>query len=138
METYSLCSDRCAECTIEVVLLGAAQDGGFPQFGCFCDNCSRVYDRTASRDTAVSLAIIDHSAMKWYLVEAAPQLHDQCTTIGTRVKGLQLSGVFLSHAHIGHYPGLVFLGKESMNTTRVPVYASADMHGFLQVCRAPV
>ncbi|CAM9359516.1 unnamed protein product, partial [Ectocarpus fasciculatus] len=117
---------------VEAFLLGAAQDGGFPQFGCYCDNCSSVYSGRATTDTAVSLAIIDRSESKWFLMEAAPQLHAQWTTFASRLRGLTLAGVFLTHAHTGHYPGLLFLGKECMDTSDVPVYATAEMHDFLQ------
>lgn len=123
---------KFVEGEIEVLLLGAAQDGGFPQFGCFCRNCSAVLDGAVAGDTAVSLAVIDRGAGKWFLIEAAPQLHEQWKTFGRIFKGLELAGVFLTHAHTGHYPGLLFFGKESMNTSHLPVYASAEMHDFLQ------
>jgi pyrroloquinoline quinone biosynthesis protein B len=117
---------------VEVFMLGAAQDGGFPQFGCYCPNCSRVYDGSVPSDTAVSLAIIDRAAGRWFLVEAAPQLHEQWGMLAGKVAGLVLSGVFLTHAHVGHYPGLLFLGKEGMNASGLPLYASSEMHMFLQ------
>ena len=40
-------------------------------------------------------------------------------------------GIFLTHAHIGHYIGLMYLGKEAMNADQVPVYAMTRMKGFL-------
>ena len=39
-------------------------------------------------------------------------------------------GIFLSHAHIGHYTGLMYLGKEAMNAHKVPVYAMPRMSFF--------
>ena len=32
-----------------------------------------------------------------------------------------LDGIFLSHAHIGHYTGLMFIGHESIGAKGVPV-----------------
>ena len=41
-------------------------------------------------------------------------------------------GIFLTHAHIGHYTGLMYLGKEATNAKKVPVYAMPKMGGFLE------
>ena len=43
----------------------------------------------------------------------------------------QLKGVFLTHAHIGHYSGLIHLGKEVMGANSIPVYAMPKMRKFL-------
>ncbi|MEK7857431.1 MAG: MBL fold metallo-hydrolase, partial [Acidobacteriota bacterium] len=42
-----------------------------------------------------------------------------------------LSGIFLTHAHIGHYTGLMYLGRESMGAKDVPVYAMPRMKQML-------
>ena len=42
-----------------------------------------------------------------------------------------LSGIFLTHAHVGHYLGLFELGLEIMNVKNVPVYAMPKMSQFL-------
>ena len=41
------------------------------------------------------------------------------------------SAIFLTHAHIGHYTGLMYLGKEVINAAAVPLYATPAMHAFL-------
>ena len=117
---------------MEVLLLGAAQDGGLPQFGCWCGNCCQAYLGELASETAVSLAIIDRESMKWWLVEAAPQLGQQWASFAGYLEGLSLAGVFLTHAHTGHYPGLIYLGKEALNAQAVPLFASVSMHDFLQ------
>lgn len=43
----------------------------------------------------------------------------------------ELAGIFLTHAHIGHYTGLMFLGREAMGAANVPVYAMPGMNRFL-------
>ena len=43
-----------------------------------------------------------------------------------------MSGVFLTHAHIGHYTGLIHLGREVMGAKEVPVYAMPRMKQFLE------
>jgi pyrroloquinoline quinone biosynthesis protein B len=116
---------------VEVVLLGAAQDGGFPQFGCRCKNCNMVYNKEVPPDSAVSLALIDHASKRWWLVDATPQLNQQWEEFAHLFGRLELSGVILTHAHAGHYPGLLYLGKEALNCESLPLYASSQMHDFL-------
>ncbi|MEJ2152957.1 MAG: MBL fold metallo-hydrolase [Gemmatimonadota bacterium] len=42
-----------------------------------------------------------------------------------------LAGVFLTHAHMGHYTGLMHLGHESMGAHGVVVYAMPRMREYL-------
>ena len=42
-----------------------------------------------------------------------------------------VSGIFLTHAHIGHYTGLMHLGREVMGSRGMPVYAMPRMRSFL-------
>ena len=117
---------------IEVILLGSAQDGGFPQFGCICQNCRLCYEKKVQSETAVSLAILQHSSKQWWLVDATPQLNQQWAEFSLLLMQYKLAGVILTHAHAGHYPGLLYLGKECMNVSKLPLYASSDMHRFLK------
>ena len=41
------------------------------------------------------------------------------------------SGIFLTHAHIGHYAGLLNLGLEVLNLSNIPVYVFPRMKSFL-------
>ncbi|MFQ5791841.1 MAG: MBL fold metallo-hydrolase, partial [Acidobacteriota bacterium] len=43
-----------------------------------------------------------------------------------------LDGIFLTHAHMGHYTGLMFLGFESIGADAVPVYAMPKMASYLE------
>ena len=45
---------------------------------------------------------------------------------------MTLAGICLTHAHIGHYTGLVYLGKEAMATRQLPVWAMPRMQAYLQ------
>jgi pyrroloquinoline quinone biosynthesis protein B len=80
---------------IEVILLGAAQDCGFPQVGCSCSNCEEVYSGRVQPDSAVSLAVIDHSEGKWWLFEASPQLNEQWRQYASSLKRYKFSGILL-------------------------------------------
>ena len=120
------------ESDIEVLLLGTAQDGGYPQFGCTCANCKLCYEGKIQPETPVSLAILDKRTKNWWLVDATPQLNQQWAEFALILSEYKLAGVILTHAHAGHYPGILYLGKECMNANKIPLYASVDMHRFLK------
>jgi pyrroloquinoline quinone biosynthesis protein B len=42
-----------------------------------------------------------------------------------------LGGIFLTHAHVGHYAGLMHLGREALGARGVPVHAMPRMQAFL-------
>jgi pyrroloquinoline quinone biosynthesis protein B len=117
------------QCDVELVVLGVAQDGGIPQINVQDDP---AWDDASRRHHVVSLGVIDHVADRRFLFEATPdfreQVHDLNAIAGT--SGAP-DGVFISHAHIGHYTGLMFLGFESMSASEVPVFVPPRMAGFL-------
>ena len=51
--------------------------------------------------------------------------------LGTLTGGKPPAGVFLTHAHVGHYTGLMYFGRESMDTKAVPVHGTARMVEYL-------
>lgn len=53
-------------------------------------------------------------------------------TTGDKDSLTQPSGIFLTHGHVGHYTGLMYLGRESMNAKNVPVYVMPRMTSFLK------
>lgn len=114
--------------SVRIVVLGIAQDGGIPQIGCEQKVCRTQHHFVSS------LAIVSGSAV--YLVDATPDLREQYAELIRRNPGLSkknlFDGIFLTHAHMGHYTGLMFLGKESISTKKEPVFASAEMCEFLR------
>lgn len=72
---------------------------------------------------------------KKYIFEATPDFPVQVNLLksycGFETNELP-DGIFLTHAHIGHYTGLMYLGKEAMNADSVPVFAMPKMKGFLR------
>ena len=120
-------------CPIALHVLGVAQDGGKPQTGNIDDP---AWDDPTLRRLATSLALINHrtDTPKHWLFEATPDIKEQLHTlhiISPRSSGPIVDGIFLTHAHIGHYAGLMFLGHESMGAKEVPVYAMPRMADFL-------
>lgn len=123
---------------VVVKVLGTAQDGGIPHFGCYCTNCHQARkDRRFSRFIS-SLAILDLREKKFFLLDATPDIRVQSNIVYDRLnlnKKTYLKfapdGVVLTHAHIGHYTGLMFFGYEAMSTSRLPVFCSSRMKSFL-------
>ena len=118
-----------------VIVLGTAQDGGYPQAGCNRPHCEDGWLDYERRRFATSLALVDPVSGERWLFEATPDFRDQLrmldkTAPADRSPGL--SGIFLTHAHIGHYSGLVHLGREVLGARDVPVFAMARMEEFLK------
>lgn len=117
-----------------IVVLGTAQDGGYPHAGCKKECCRKYYEGKEPRHYVSCLALVDPSTNQRWLVDCTPdftfQLHELDSIYP--VDGLGISGILLTHAHIGHYAGLMYLGREAMNTKNVPVYAMPRMRDFLE------
>jgi len=114
-------------------ILGVAQDAGYPQAGCYAAHCMPGWNDAGHRLGAVSLGLIDPISNQKYLFEATPNFPEQLFTLQTEApdERYALAGIFLTHAHIGHYAGLMFLGHEVMGVSEIPVYAMPRMSQFL-------
>lgn len=117
--------------TVEAILLGTAQDAGLPQMGCRCANCARARTDPAQRQLAVCLGLVDHASGQSWLIDATPDIREQWSALGQLAPDCPLAGIILTHAHMGHYTGLMHLGFEAMNAQEMPVYASPRLADFL-------
>lgn len=113
-----------------LVVLGTAQDAGFPQAGCRKECCQPVWSGEKAREWVSCLAYVDPEAGKGWLFDATPDFKDQLHYLENEL-GVSLAGIFLTHAHIGHYTGLMHLGREAMGANKVPVYAMPRLYGYL-------
>jgi pyrroloquinoline quinone biosynthesis protein B len=115
------------------VIGGIAQDAGYPQIGCTKDCCNAVYAKNESMRLVTSLAFVDRQMNRFWLFDATPDIGKQLVQLQKKLpsKNFQPSGVFLTHAHIGHYTGLMYFGREAMNTQAVPVYTLPRMKQYL-------
>jgi pyrroloquinoline quinone biosynthesis protein B len=127
--------------TLRLLILGTAQDGGFPHASCWCRNCTDARRGAIKPRFVSSLALLIPQIGKEtevFLIDAGPDLRAQLDMLrGVRssrpgVDRRPVDGVFLTHAHIGHYLGLAFLGYEAINSSGIPVYASHRMAEFLR------
>ena len=115
-----------------LVVLGTAQDAGFPQIGS-TDEFREVEKNYKMRQKVVSLGLIDKSAKQKFLFEATPDLPAQLFALDKFLPSKQTlpDGVFVTHAHIGHYTGLMYFGREAVGANKIPVYAMPRMEKFL-------
>lgn len=117
-----------------IIILGTTQDAGSPQIGCTKDCCKNLFNQPDHSRQVVSLGLYDSKQRMSYLFEATPDISKQLRLLKTYSKSPTdlPNGIFLTHAHIGHYTGLMFLGKEALNAKDLPVYAMPKMKIFLE------
>ena len=112
-----------------VVVLGIAQDGGLPHAGCLKSCCKNLWG-TGNNEKVASIGIVDPKTGQSWLIDATPDFASQLHVL-ENIHKTKLSGIFLTHAHIGHYSGLLQLGREVMGAKDMPVYAMPRMKSFL-------
>src|ERR1041385_3053860 len=102
-----------------IVVLGVAQDAGYPQMGCNKSCCTRAWNNPNLKRFVSSIALVNPVSRQWWLFDATPDIKEQLNLF-QKLTGSNYSflptGIFLTHAHIGHYTGLMQLGREAMNT----------------------
>ena len=117
-----------------IYILGIAQDAGFPQAGCYKPHCMPGWNDPERKITATSLGLIDPSSKKKYIFEATPNFPEQLFLLEQEAPSddFSLNGIFITHAHIGHYTGLMYLGREAMGANGLPIYVMPNMEQYLR------
>ena len=113
-----------------VVVLGIAQDGGAPHAGCEKSCCIELWE-SGKKEKVSSIGIVNPLTKQSWLFDATPDFPSQYRIL-TENHNTELVGIFLTHAHMGHYTGLLHLGREVMGKKNVPVYAMSRMKRFLE------
>lgn len=119
----------------KLIILGTTQDGGSPHIGCKKNCCKELFINSDNSRKVVSLGLIDFDTKRTYLFEATPDISAQLKYLkknSSFMKNEVPDGIFLTHAHIGHYAGLMYLGKEAMNSVEALVYSMPRMKLFLE------
>lgn len=117
-----------------LIILGNVQDAGSPHIGCTKACCLLLFKQPDPKRKVVALGIADPLHKSSYLIEATPDISSQLQLLqifSTKETAIP-DGIFLTHAHIGHYTGLMYLGKEAAHTSRLPVYCMPRMKNFLE------
>ena len=135
------CSDKSKEDytaisndTPYLSILGIAQDAGFPQIGCEKACCKAVWSDPSLKEQVVALGVVDPEANQKWLFEATPDFKEQYQVLtNLSPRGQAPNGIFVTHGHMGHYTGLMHLGREAMGAKNVPVYAMPRMKRYLSM-----
>lgn len=120
---------------LTLVVLGNVQDGGSPHAGCKKDCCRKRFLHPDPQRKVVSLGVVDTMNHQTYLLDASPDLPVQMKQLTRLLAGNPVEtpdAIFLTHAHIGHYSGLMFLGREALGAKNVAVYAMPRMLNYLE------
>ncbi len=117
-------------CRTDLFVLGNAQDAGKPQIA---NHNDAAWQDTALRRMASSIAVVDRKSGARYLFDATPDIKFQLYNLDrlSSSSGFRLDGIFITHAHIGHYLGLAQLGREAMGASSIAVFAMPEMTKFL-------
>ena len=114
------------------LVLGTAQDGGHPQAGCKAACCNS----TGALETAPlypsALAVCDPTAGQSWIIDCTPAFPQQLALLEKAIPLNGIPGFLLTHAHIGHYTGLIQLGREVLNAAGAEVYVLEGMKAFLE------
>jgi len=124
-----------SDTSLKIIVLGVAQDGGYPHIGCSRNCCNLAWKNDSVKKNVVALALINSKEKKWWLFEATPDINKQLKLFSVLTNSLYNylpDGIFITHAHIGHYTGLMQLGREAMNAKEVPVYVLPKMKEYLE------
>ena len=114
-----------------VKVLGTIQDGGFPQIDCNKACCQNQWLNPKKKFVS-SIAVVDESEKKQWIIDASPEIKFQTKLLKEKTNIKDIEGVFLTHAHIGHYTGLMYYGNEAAGSRDLKVYAMPKMKKFLE------
>ena len=114
-----------------VVILGVAQDGGAPHAACEKSCCIYKWNDSTLHNKVSSIGIVDPISNEVWMIDATPDFAEQLHLL-TNNNSRDLKGIFLTHAHIGHYTGLMHLGREVMGAKNTKVSVMPKMENFLR------
>ena len=114
-----------------VVILGVAQDGGAPHAACEKSCCIHKWNDPTLHNKVSSIGIVDPLSNEVWMIDATPDFAEQLHLL-TNNNSRDLKGIFLTHAHIGHYTGLMHLGREVMGAKNTKVSVMPKMENFLR------
>ena len=111
---------------MQIIVLGSAAGGGFPQWNCLCPVCQLAWkgDRRVKPRTQSSLAV-SADGERWLLLNASPDLRQQI--IATRQlhphgasRQSPINAVFVTNGDVDHLTGLLTLREQQ----RFAIYGS--------------
>ena len=113
-----------------IIVLVIAQDGGAPHASCEKRCCIELWEPGKKKEVS-SIGIVNPLTKQSWLFDATPDFPCQYRIL-TENHNTELIGIFLTHPHMGHYTGLLHLGREVMGKKNVPVYVMSRIKRFLE------
>jgi pyrroloquinoline quinone biosynthesis protein B len=113
----------------KLIVLGVAQDAGIPHLQCTDGVCATVRAGKRHAEKVSSLGVVNRRTGQAVLFDATPDFSAQVHAL---TGGRLPDRIFLTHAHIGHYTGLMYLGREGVGAKEVPVAATERMAAYLR------
>lgn len=122
---------------MKVIVLGSAQDGGFPQWDCNCVNCQLSRSGELRFRLRSSLALEDDLG-NIIILDASPDLKHQVDVIGSSRQRIgricsdrvsPIDAILITHAHWGHVMGLLEFSAGA--SFEVPVYCSPSVSSII-------
>ena len=116
-----------------IYILGNVQDAGLPHIGCQHKFCKEKFNEYKQHFTT-SIAVVDPQDKKYILFEATPDLPYQLNYLEKEIfnQFLLPESIFITHAHIGHYTGLMYFGREALGAKNLMVKVLPKMSNFLK------
>ena len=116
-----------------IYILGNTQDAGLPHIGCqhpFCEDNFNVYEEHYT----TSIAVVNSDLKKYILFEATPDITFQLNNLKKNIfdEFMLPESIYITHAHIGHYTGLMYFGREALGSKDLLVRVLPRMSKFLQ------
>ena len=116
-----------------IYILGNVQDAGLPHIGCQHKFCKEKFSEFEEYFTT-SVAVVDPVEKKYILFEASPDIPYQLNYLEKEIfnEFLLPESIFITHAHIGHYTGLMYFGREALGAKNLIIKVLPKMGNFLK------
>ena len=116
-----------------IYILGNTQDAGLPHIGCqhkFCQDNFDIHEEYF----VTSIAVVNSDLRRYILFEATPDITYQLNYLKNNnfQEFLLPESLYITHAHIGHYTGLMYFGREALGSKNLLVKVLPKMSKFLQ------
>ena len=115
-----------------IYILGNVQDAGLPHIGCESKICIEAFNKK-KQYYVTSIALIDPENQEFSLFDVTPNITQQLLMISRDVfnKYILPKNIFITHAHIGHYTGLMYFGREALGSNGIKVNVLPRMYDFI-------
>ena len=115
-----------------IYVLGNVQDAGLPHIGCESKICLDAFNEK-KQYYVTSIALIDKENHEFSLFDVTPNITEQLLMINKDIfnQFILPKNIFITHAHIGHYTGLMYFGREALGSKGIKVNVLPRMYDFI-------